>query len=296
VNRCLKTYFRCFITDQPKSWVQWLPWAEFWFNTTFHASTGSTPFELVYGRKPPMITRLLQGETRVEAVQKELEERDEALKQLKAQLLRAQDCMKHFADEKRTDRSFQVGEWLFLKLCPRRQRLAGAHINAKLAARYYGPFQIVERVGAVAYKLKLPVGARVHPMFLVSLLKKAIGEYQVESELPLGMEEDSVEQFMPEDVLATRVKEQEGVRTQQVLMKWTNRHVDEETWEDMTTVQQQFPEFNLEEKVVFLGGGVVRDHVDEQEAEVEVTNHIGPSGAKPWLVYSRRVKKASHTT
>ena len=76
MNRCLETYLRCFIADQPKSWVLWVPWAEFWFNTTFHASAGSTPFELVYGRKPPMITRLLQGETRVEAVQKELEERD----------------------------------------------------------------------------------------------------------------------------------------------------------------------------------------------------------------------------
>ncbi|KAI5436888.1 hypothetical protein KIW84_023128 [Lathyrus oleraceus] len=195
---------------KPKSWVLRVPWAEFWFNTTFHASAGSTPFELVYGRKPPMITRLLQGETRVEAVQKELEERDEAIRQLKAHLQRAQDRMKHYADEKRTDRNFRVGEWVFLKLRPHRQKSVVSRINAKLAARYYGPFQIVERIGAVAYKLKLPEGSRVHPVFHVSLLKKAIGEYQVESELPQGMEGDCADQFIPEDVLSTRMSGPEG--------------------------------------------------------------------------------------
>lgn len=53
VNRCLETFLRCFIADQPKTWVHWIPWAEYWFNTTYHASTGQTPFEIVYGRPPP---------------------------------------------------------------------------------------------------------------------------------------------------------------------------------------------------------------------------------------------------
>jgi hypothetical protein len=78
VNRCLETYLRCFVGDQPKTWMHWLAWAEFWFNTSYHASTEKTPFEIVYGRKPPVITRWIQGETRVEAVQRELIDRDEA--------------------------------------------------------------------------------------------------------------------------------------------------------------------------------------------------------------------------
>ncbi|MCI26772.1 Ty-3/Gypsy retrotransposon polyprotein, partial [Trifolium medium] len=79
-NRCLETYLRCFIADQPKNWVLWIHWAEFWFNTTFHASSEKTPFEVVYGRQPPLLTRWLQGETRVEAVQRDLLDRDEALR------------------------------------------------------------------------------------------------------------------------------------------------------------------------------------------------------------------------
>ncbi|MCI05977.1 hypothetical protein A2U01_0027032, partial [Trifolium medium] len=201
-----------------------------------------------------MITRLLQGETRVEAVQKELEERDEALKQLKIHLMRAQDRMKYFADEKGTNRNFQIGEWVFLKLRPHRQSSVETRINAKLAARYYGPFQIVERIGAVAYKLKLPEGARVHPVFHVSLLKRAIGDYQVENELPQELEEECGEQFLPESVLATRMVDKDGVQTQQVLIKWNGRTMDEATWEDIVNVKNQFPEFNLEDKVAFLGG------------------------------------------
>lgn len=116
VNRCLETYLRCFIADQPKNWASWIPWAEYWFNTSYHAATGHTPFEMVYGRPPPVITRWVQGETRVEAVQRELLDRDEALKQLREQLLRAQVRMKQIADKKRCDRSFEVGEWVFVKL------------------------------------------------------------------------------------------------------------------------------------------------------------------------------------
>lgn len=50
VNESGKTYLRCFTYDKPKSWYTWLPWAEHWYNTTFHASKNTTPFYAVYGR------------------------------------------------------------------------------------------------------------------------------------------------------------------------------------------------------------------------------------------------------
>ena len=116
VNKCLETYLRCFIADQPRTWVTWIHWAEYWYNTTYHASTGKTPFEVVYGRLPPRLTRWVQGETRVASVQQDLMDRDEALKQLKIQLVKAQERMKSQADKKRSDRSFMCGEWVFVKL------------------------------------------------------------------------------------------------------------------------------------------------------------------------------------
>ncbi|MCI74538.1 RNA-directed DNA polymerase (Reverse transcriptase), partial [Trifolium medium] len=55
-------------------------------------------------------------------------------------------------------------------------------------------------------------------------------------------------------VLATRVNGPEGQRVKQVLIQWTGKAVEEATWEDMVTMNNQFPEFNLEDKVAFLEG------------------------------------------
>ncbi|PNX92424.1 retrotransposon-related protein [Trifolium pratense] len=286
VNRCLETYLRCFISDQPRTWVNWVHWAEYWFNTTFHSSTEKTPYEVVYGRAPPSLYRWVQGETRVEAVQRDLLDRDEALRQLKAQLMRAQEKMKHQADKKRLDRSFVCGEWVFVKLRAHRQHSVVTRINAKLAARYYGPYPIIERIGAVAYKLKLPEGSRVHPVFHVSLLKKAVGNYHNDEDLPELMEElpDLCE---PETILAVRKITQQGDEVKQVLVHWKGKTAEEATWEDELMIRSQFPKFALEDKVNIEGGGIDRTQTVEEEPLVN-DSAIGPH---TWLVYSRRKGK-----
>ncbi|MCH97248.1 hypothetical protein A2U01_0018241 [Trifolium medium] len=98
INRCLESYLRCFASDQPKSWASWMAWAEYWYNSTYHVSIGKTPFEVVYGRQAPSIVRFLSNETKVAAVALELSERDEALKQLKLHLQKAQEQMAAYAN------------------------------------------------------------------------------------------------------------------------------------------------------------------------------------------------------
>ncbi|KAK2417448.1 hypothetical protein QL285_039746 [Trifolium repens] len=293
VNRCLETYLRCFIADQPKTWGHWLSWAEYWFNTSYNVSTGQTPYEIVYGRTPPAITRWIQGETRVEAVQKELLDRDEALKQLREQLLRAQDRMKQLADKKRCDRSFEVGEWVFVKLRAHRQKSVVNRINAKLAARYYGPYPVVSRVGAVAYQLKLPEGSRVHPVFHVSLLKKAVGRYQEEDELP-ELEGESGVLIEPEAILARRTVTVHNEVIEQVLVQWKGQVVDEATWEDTMVIKSQFPNFCLEDKAIFSGGSIVRTPTQYIGPDGILVNQQSNVGPITWKVYSRRKGKTAN--
>lgn len=228
----------------------------------------------------------------MEAVQNELVDRDEALRQLRDQLLRAQERMKYFADKKRSDRSYNIGEWVFVKLRAHRQNSVVTRINAKLAAKYFGPYPVVERVGAVAYKVKLPEGSRVHPVFHVSLLKKAVGTYAEESELPDHLEGERGPGYEPDNVLARRTIVIQGREVGQVLVQWKGQSVEEATWEDAVLLKSQFPNFSLEDKAVFSGGSIVRDVAVSNEEEESLAHH-GPVGPREWLVYSRRGKRVT---
>lgn len=103
---------------------------------------------------------------------------------LKELLEAAQTRMKHYADAKRSEREFQPADWVYLKLQPYRQVTIAIRKHLKLAAKYFGPYQVFEKIGLVAYKLALPSSSRVHPVFHVSQLKKAVGQHQVLQQLP----------------------------------------------------------------------------------------------------------------
>jgi hypothetical protein len=86
----------------------------------------------------------------------------------------AQSRQKSYADKRRRDLSFEVGDFVYLKVSPMR----GTHrfkVNGKLAPRYVGPFKIVDHRGEVAYQLELPPQlSDVHDVFHVSQLKKCL--------------------------------------------------------------------------------------------------------------------------
>ncbi|KAJ9543643.1 hypothetical protein OSB04_023350 [Centaurea solstitialis] len=288
INRCLETYLRCFAAEQPKGWSQWLPWAELWYNTTFHSSTGKTPFQIVYGRKPPAIVRYSLGETRVEQVAADLVDRDEALVQLKHHLVRAQQQMKKYADKKRKNVEFQVGEWVFLKLRPHRQQSVARRINPKLAPRYYGPFLVIKRIGRVSYELQLPTSARVHPIFHISQLKRAVGDYRVESSLPEGLEVGDEDVDEPEKCIAARDIMVEGKLLRQRLIKWKGKSQDDITWVDEVMLRSQFPDFSLEDKAAVHEDGIDGNYAVKAQSQPIITQEC----QKPmiWKMYSRREK------
>lgn len=105
---------------------------------------------------------------------------------IKDNLLKAQERMKSYADKKRIEREFLVGDMVYLKIQHYRHTSLSLHRSLKLNLKYYGPFRIMEKIGKVAYKLLLPEGCQLHPTFHVSQLKRHKGEKAMpSSELPL---------------------------------------------------------------------------------------------------------------
>ena len=89
VNKAITMYLRCLTGDRPRDWLDWLPWAEFCYNTAYHTALQTTPFQVVYGRPPPDLLPYVPGEARTEAVDTMLSNRDEFLDEVRARLLQA---------------------------------------------------------------------------------------------------------------------------------------------------------------------------------------------------------------
>lgn len=88
VKKCLECFLRCMTGERSKEWVQWLPLAELWYNTNKNSSTNVTPFEVVYGQKPPLHILYLVV---VETVDRTLQAREAAIEMFKFHVKRAQD-------------------------------------------------------------------------------------------------------------------------------------------------------------------------------------------------------------
>ena len=83
LNRCLEQYLRCLSLQSPRAWVQWLPLAEWWYNTTYHLATQKTPFEVLYNQEPPIHLPYLLGESSHKEVNRTLQRREAMLKQVR---------------------------------------------------------------------------------------------------------------------------------------------------------------------------------------------------------------------
>lgn len=242
VNRCLETYLRCMTSDKPYLWSRWLPLAEYWYNTNYHTAINMTPYEAVYGQPPPIHLPYLAGESKVQVVAKCLEEREKMMLILKFHLLRAQHRMKQMADKHRSERSFEIGDWVFLKLQPYRQQTVVNRSSQKLSPKYFGPYKVIDKFGPVAYKLELPTSSQIHPVFHVSQLKKLVGNVTTTTQLPSVIYEALTK--TPESILERKMVQRKGQAATMVLVKWENQLEEEATWEYLYELQKKYPSFS----------------------------------------------------
>ena len=151
--------------------------------------------------------------------------------------------MKQLADKKISDRSYEIGDIMYVKLHPYKQISVAFRPNAKLAPKYFGPFQMKDKIGAVAYKLKLPQGSKIHDVFHVSQLKRHVGEAPVSNFLPT--DSDGVMVGKEPELILDRATVKRGNRTvTKVLVKWKHQLIEYATWEFLYDLKRTYPTFN----------------------------------------------------
>jgi hypothetical protein len=145
----------------------------------------------------------------------------------------AQNHMKQQADQHRSERSFEVGDWAFLRLQPYKQMsLKQAKKDNKLSPKYYGPYKVLQNIGTMEYKLELTASLRVHPVFHVSCLKKVIGDkIPVQTIFPEIDEEGKIT-LEAEAITDTRIRQLRNISISEYLIKWRKLLAEGSTWED----------------------------------------------------------------
>lgn len=194
VNKGLETYLRCFISGQPRSWALWYP----------HFATKFSPFKCCMGKTFPMFC-VWAVATHLWIVLKNFYKVViECLDDLRFNLLRAQQKMKTSVHSKRSEECFDVGDMVYLKLQPYRQCSLAKRPFEKLAARFYGPFPIIQKVGKVAYTLQLPPTSKIHLIFHVCQLCRVVDDVPVSPTIHDLLTPDLELAVEPEELLDVR--------------------------------------------------------------------------------------------
>uniref|UniRef100_A0A8R7VIG9 Tf2-1-like SH3-like domain-containing protein n=1 Tax=Triticum urartu TaxID=4572 RepID=A0A8R7VIG9_TRIUA len=238
----MEMYLRCTVHDSRHKWRHWLPMAEFWYNSTFHASLQGTPFKALYSKEANLGTMASW-----EASTTTGEEMDWVAHNahIRAQLERAQRQFKKNADRNRTERHFQAGEQVLLKLQPYAQRSVVNRPCAKLAFKFFGPYKIIEKIGSLAYKLDLPPESQIHPVFHVSQLKPFTPDFTpVFSELP-KVPDLSTTGLSPTRILDRCMMKLGNTPMVQIKVQWGAGDSAPTTWENYDVLRQRFPSAEL---------------------------------------------------
>ncbi|CAO2169811.1 unnamed protein product [Urochloa humidicola] len=259
LNQTMETYLRCFVNACPSKWVQWLSLAEYWYNTSSHSAIGRSPFEALYGYSPKHFG--ITDETCVvPEVSVWVQDRQLMNTLLKQHLTRSRLRMKRQEDKNRSERSFQVGDMVLLKIQPYVQSSLANRSSQKLSFKFFGPYKIIEKVGSVAYKLLLPPSSSIHPVFHVSQLKAAPpSDNQVLPIVPSDIDLPRI----PEMVLHRRMITRGLKPVKQILVKWSNWPLEMATWEDAVALQQQFPFAPAWGQAASQPGGNASSHQEE---------------------------------
>nr|GFA21085.1 putative reverse transcriptase domain-containing protein [Tanacetum cinerariifolium] len=238
----LEDLLRACAIDFRNSWDRHLPLVEFSYNNSYHASIKSASFKALYGRKcrSPVYWSEV-GDSQLTGPEL-IRETTEKIVQIKNRLLTARSRQKSYADVRHKPMEFEVGDKVILKFSPWKGVICFGK-RGKLSQRYIGPFQIIERIGPVAYKLELPEKLHgIHNTFHVSNLKKCLAN----ENLVIPLEEVQLDNKLhfieePIEIMDREVKQLKQSRIPIVKVRWNSRRGLEYTWEREDFFKRNYP-------------------------------------------------------
>ncbi|GJR62231.1 putative reverse transcriptase domain-containing protein, partial [Tanacetum coccineum] len=205
-----------YVIDFRSSWDRHLPLVEFSYNYSYHAIIKAAPYEALHERK--------------------------CRSPIKNRLLTARSRQKSYADRRTKPLEFEVGDMVLLKVSPWKGAVRFGK-RGKLSPRYIGPFNILAKVGPLAYTMELPKEFKgIHITFHVSNLKKCLAE----GDIVVSMDEIQLDDKLhmmeePVEVVDREVKRLKQSRIPIVKVRWNSQRGPEFTWEREDQIKKKYP-------------------------------------------------------
>jgi hypothetical protein len=299
MNRTLIQTLRIYTNHRQDDWDLYLDAAEFAYNDTEQDSIHMTPFFADLGRHPNMANLLIVQHdpreiTDVEATAETIERLQAITAEIKAALGEAQATQRYYANQKRRGETFEVGERVWLSTEHARTDADRLRPSRKLAAKYSGPYTIIEKISDVVYKLDLPPSMHVHPVFHVSRLKR---HHERPAELRAPNQEDETppppvvvddhEEYEVENILAKR----KFGRQIKYLVQWKGYPIEASTWQseaDLANAADIVREFetrrqlSIEDDAYSGGGPLLHALVDARFSYSDAAVHAMTRMATAW--------------
>jgi hypothetical protein len=247
-----------------KSWDKSLSYIEFSYNNSYQASIKIfRPEVALYGRqcRTPLFWSQT-GESQIFRLEV-LKDAEKQVQMIRENLKVVQSRQKIYADKRRRNLSFKIGDFVYLKVSPMRGTRR-FKVKGKLAPRYVGPFKIISCKGEVAYQLELPPQlSDVHDVFHVSQVKKCL--WVPEEQLPieeLNLGGDLTYSERRIKILDTTERVTHSKVIKMCNVQWSHHTEDEATWEHEEELRTDYPWdiskyfLNLEGEILLRGAGL----------------------------------------
>ena len=241
-NQSMEDLLRACSLDEMGSWDVVLPLVEFTYNNSFHASIGMAPYEALYGRKcQTPLCWYKDGESMMVGPDI-VQHTTERIKLIRERMKTAHDRQKYYADNRRRPLEFEESDHVFLRVAPT-TGVGRAIKSKKLTPKFIGPYQILKKVGPVAYQIALPpMLSRIHDVFHVSQLKKYVpNSSHIIKVDEIQLKDDLTFEARAVEIIDQKIKVLRNKEISLVKVLWS-QNMEDVTWELEDRMRELHPE------------------------------------------------------